>query len=261
MINKQASSDNYDFVQNHFTDTMRTSEVFSFEGTDKPNPQLSAEVRLMRNIFSIFKKEDMQTQILYKTLEQIKRTAYDYIYIEGLLNDDSKIISEMYQRFLPRIEVFIGKNSGNQTDAKDIFQAALLVILKNIKRADFELDSKFYVYLFGICRFKWMNELSGSGRHPLPIEEMDEVFDEPLVIQMLLQEELQQLCDEKLRELPARGQQLLTLFWAGHRFKEIAEIMSYASAASARKEKCKHQKQLIEKIQKDIRYEELRLDR
>jgi RNA polymerase sigma factor (sigma-70 family) len=55
-------------------------------------------------------------------------------------------------------------NNGNQDDAKDIYQEAMIVLYDKIKRGDFELSSKLKTFIYSVCRRLWLKKLSQKSR-------------------------------------------------------------------------------------------------
>ena len=50
-------------------------------------------------------------------------------FIEALLKGDSVVISEIYERFFPKVLQFILQNKGCHARAKDVFQESLISII------------------------------------------------------------------------------------------------------------------------------------
>src|ERR1051326_6837378 len=84
----------------------------------------------------------------------------DQKYIDALLNDDKPVLEELYKKFFLRIKIMIIQHHGNETDAADIFQDALLAIYHKVKTQEFAIGSSFEAFLFVICRNKWIKELN-----------------------------------------------------------------------------------------------------
>ena len=78
----------------------------------------------------------------------------DQKYVDALLKDDKPILKELYTKFFYRIKLMILQNHGDETDAADIFQDALLAIYHKAKKQEFAITSSFEGFLFVICRNK-----------------------------------------------------------------------------------------------------------
>ena len=58
-------------------------------------------------------------------------------YIDYLLTNNAKGITEIYDTYLPKIEAIIGGMGGSKDESWEIFQESLIVILQKAQSADF----------------------------------------------------------------------------------------------------------------------------
>lgn len=91
----------------------------------------------------------------------------DQHYVEGLLQNDTQVVEEIYRRFSSTVKYFILKNNGDEEDAADIFQESLLDIYNQAKHRQLTLTCPFEPFLILICKRKWLNELKKRGRNPV----------------------------------------------------------------------------------------------
>lgn len=89
----------------------------------------------------------------------MKKLHPDHRYIEALLNNDQKVVQEIYTKFSAKIRRHIITNSGSDNDAADILQEALIDIYQQAKYKDFQLSCPFEPFLLLVCKRKWLNEL------------------------------------------------------------------------------------------------------
>ena len=83
----------------------------------------------------------------------------DHRYIIALRENDSRLLEELYRDCAPRITKWVTNNSGTVTDARDLFQEALIALHKSAHKPDFELSCPISALLFTICRNQWINQL------------------------------------------------------------------------------------------------------
>ncbi|MCK8522534.1 sigma-70 family RNA polymerase sigma factor [Aquimarina sp. D1M17] len=95
----------------------------------------------------------------------------DQKYIDALLQNDTAILTEIYQKFAPKVIGYIKKNSGNETQAKDIIQETLIVLYKQAKEKGLKLTCPFDAYFFLLCKRKWINELKKKSNNEVTINE------------------------------------------------------------------------------------------
>lgn len=86
--------------------------------------------------------------------------------INGIKNNNSKALKELYISNYPKIETLVLKNNGTKDHAKDIYQDAFLVMWNNVKQDIFVPQTKTSIngYLYTIAKNKWMDYLR-SNQH------------------------------------------------------------------------------------------------
>ena len=72
--------------------------------------------------------------------------------IEKIRVQDRETLLSIYKEVFPMVEKYIQRNSGTSTDAQDIFQDALYLLIKKTDDVSFELTAKLSTYLFGISK-------------------------------------------------------------------------------------------------------------
>lgn len=81
----------------------------------------------------------------------------------------------------------IVSNSGDEDDAKDIFQEAIIVLYNKVKSGNFELNSKLKTFIYSVCRRLWLKRLNQQKHNGgnvkdfedyIPIEDNLEEHDE-----------------------------------------------------------------------------------
>lgn len=178
--------------------------------------------------------------------------------IIGIKEQDNSVLSYVYKKFFKEIKYFIIRNSGNEDDAKDIFQEALIVIYKQTKEENLELTCGFYTYLYSVSRFIWLKQLKRKKIVLNDIYELGEATE--------LQEDLLALFDDyekyglyqtHFKELGDDCKKILKLFFENYSLKEIAEIMGYKSENYAKKKKFYCKEFLVKSILNDPKYKEL----
>jgi RNA polymerase sigma factor (sigma-70 family) len=86
-------------------------------------------------------------------------TLTDKEIVEGLRNSNEAVLTYMYQAFAPKVLGIVIKNSGNEEDGQDLFQAVLLKVWKNIRDGKYQEQGKFRQYFFSVAYKDWLYEL------------------------------------------------------------------------------------------------------
>lgn len=150
-------------------------------------------------------------------------------------------LASLYTSF-PLVRQLVGQNGGNDADAKDIFQEALLVLYRKAQEADFNLTCAPSTYLYSVARYLWKDlrkkrqrETSLDDPNHLPCTDVQsdlEYHEEMTQKNQLLQQVLQQLGDKCKSILQAYYYQKMSM-------KEIAQHLGYRSVNSAKTQKYK----------------------
>lgn len=185
----------------------------------------------------------------------------DYIYIKALAENNTFIINRLYEKFSPKIIAFVRKNSGNESEAQDLFQDALIAIFHKATDKDFVLSCPFDAYLFMVCRNKWFNVLKSKGKKGVTLVESSTFNNdkqiESLSDETVVEDEKQKLFDEKLLEISDKCQEMLKLSWAGNAMDKVAELLN-VSYGYARKKKSECMKRLTFLIKESSEYKKIK---
>lgn len=101
--------------------------------------------------------------------------------LEGVKNNDSKILGWIYQDQFPKLEKYVLANNGDEQQAKDVFQEAFVVLWKNAKAGKFKPENGTAIqgYLYQIAKNKWLDTLRSSKyKKTVPLENIPESWDE-----------------------------------------------------------------------------------
>lgn len=179
---------------------------------------------------------------------------------DSLITGDSKGILEIYQLVYPSIMKYIRNNSGNQEDAEDIFQRALLHVTTKSKVKNYQPMENFEWYLYGICKNLWLKELNYRKKWTSKVE-IQEVTDESstkLMALEILEHDRREVYLRNFNLLSDNCKKVLSLFLKKRKQKEIAEELGYNSEAVVRQRVFKCKSKLTKFIQKDASYTKLK---
>lgn len=163
---------------------------------------------------------------------------------------DDKIIEEIRQgnldkpinwlyRELPKIQALVRKSGGSKSDASEIFHDGLIILIEKVEQTEFELNSKLSTFLFGICRFLWMNKSRKTGKGhveftdhsemQVPISDYDEEKEEKI-----------QRMEKALALISPKCQDLINRFYfLKQSLQKIADELNASSVNSIKTQKYK----------------------
>ncbi len=158
--------------------------------------------------------------------------------IKNRQND--RAFGALYKGF-PMIKKMIINHKGQEEDAEDVFQEALIILCTKIHQTDFKLTAQLSTYLYSVCRFLWNDEL--KRREKITLVSFDVEGDkktDPIIDDSFERETKAKLAEQIINELGERCKELLHLFYSKSlKIKEIAQIMGYSSENTAKIQKYK----------------------
>ncbi|MBT28992.1 MAG: hypothetical protein CMO01_04950 [Thalassobius sp.] len=177
--------------------------------------------------------------------------------LEGLLTADRTLIQEMYDAYQAGVISFIKQRGGTESDAKDVFQDAILVLYKKVKANDLVLTVSLNSFIKAICRNMWLTKIRDKRELNVEVNEDEN---------MLLEEQIEDVLTGVLREkiyrkhflnLGEQCQHILKLFFSKVKMKEIAVKLNITEKyVKKRKFECKEK--LIVAIKNDPHFKELK---
>jgi RNA polymerase sigma factor (sigma-70 family) len=176
--------------------------------------------------------------------------------IDGISQNDRKVMDYIYDRFYGKVEGFIMGRGGNPEHVKDVFQEALYVIVRKVREDGLLLTCAFSTYLLAVCKNIWMHDMRKSRYHLVEDSRLDTAAEEDAVDREL-EEKLLALYEHHFKQLSEDCQKLLRLHFGKASLAEIRQIFGYSSEhyTSDRKYRCKQS--LYNRIRKDPEFKDL----
>lgn len=180
--------------------------------------------------------------------------------LNGIHRNDTIVLQYIYKNFYSKINFFIRKNNGDEEDANDIFQEAIIIIYRKLKANDLILDCTFETYLYSICRFLWLKQLEKRKQEKEKIKDNheynDDLYDDGLEMVVDLNERYR-LFQKHFTNLGKDCQKILQLYFDKVPLKNIAQIMGFKSEKYAKKRKFKCKEYLINSVKQDLEYDKI----
>lgn len=178
-------------------------------------------------------------------------------YLKALLNSDSKIINTIYKDNFYKVKSFVLKNSGQQQDAEDVFQKALLQLAVRYKKEKFKINTSFEAYLFTVCKNLWRRELNKS-KIRVTKEGLVELKDDTIDIALsLLEQKRWELFTENLELISENCKQILKSYFAKVSYAEMMIKFNYNTETVVRQRVFKCKNSLKTLVKKDKRFKNL----
>lgn len=172
--------------------------------------------------------------------------------IEGVRNQDDKILNWLYDNYLQSVKSYVLKNNGSSDDVSDVFQESIIALYKQITDDNLNLTTDLKGYFFGIARNVWNAQLRKKQKTielKVDLPEEESTDDQPNHI-------LERVISRAFQKLKPDQQLILNLFSEGDSYEEIALRMDLKSEIYARRKKYLSKESLLEIAKKDPEYQE-----
>jgi RNA polymerase sigma factor (sigma-70 family) len=180
----------------------------------------------------------------------------DQRFINGIRDNNSVVLNEIYATCTTSVIKLIHQNNGTQDDASDVFQEALIVIIKKLRREEIIQTCQFKTYFLSVCRFVWLKKLRIKDNKLGTLDPELGLISTIDIEEMVIKRERHNFYLKKMKELGAECQKVLKMYGDGKSMLEIAEELGYKTQVYARKRKYKCKGKFLNLIKKDIRYSE-----
>ncbi|UHO38724.1 sigma-70 family RNA polymerase sigma factor [Chryseobacterium capnotolerans] len=87
------------------------------------------------------------------------RRTTNSLAVDDFKKDSNIAFGVLYQQYFGYTKKFILKNKGNQEDAEDIFQDAMLILYEKLHADNFKIQTCLGNYLIGISKNLWLKRL------------------------------------------------------------------------------------------------------
>lgn len=161
--------------------------------------------------------------------------------ILGILNNSDSVLKRLYLAYFPMILQLVINNNGNEDDAKDIYQEAIIVLYNKVKRGDFELSSKLKTYIYSICRRLWLKRLKQMNRYGGDIKDFEDYL--PVEDEVEKHQDRDMQLNKMADALKLLGEPCKTImedfYMHSKSMQDICERFGYTNADNAKTQKYK----------------------
>ena len=81
-----------------------------------------------------------------------------------LKGENNFAFGELYKKYFAMVNHFVANNNGTKTDAEDIFQDTVLVLVLKLRQDNFDLTASIKTYIMAIAKHLWLKKLRTSYR-------------------------------------------------------------------------------------------------
>lgn len=153
-------------------------------------------------------------------------------FLEALKREDPRAFRKFYELHYGKIAAYVVKNSGDAEAVQDIFQEAVIVLLRYLRKPDFNLNENTQIgtFFFGIAKRMWLMKL--RKRKIKKVELTDrEVSEESGLEEKMIFEEKHELIAKHFNQIGDDCQKILTDFYFKKiKLQEIGKTLGYTSS-------------------------------
>jgi len=164
------------------------------------------------------------------------------IFLKDLEQDQDDAIEKLYSDVAPGVRNYVLKHSGETTDARDVLQDGIIVILTKLHKGELKPETNLNAYLYGICKNIWRNKINRKRVIFDPDllldnkEEDEKVLwaNEKEITQLVSEETMadirrQELFEKGWKALSKRCQELIALRLKKVSYEDILQKMGFPS--------------------------------
>jgi len=164
---------------------------------------------------------------------------------------NGKVLNFLYKTSLPKISQYICANNGDEQEAKDIFQDAVISLFTTVKMGKFDTSKDIRGFLYFVARNLWINRIKRRNKQ-IDILDIDDPVLEETPFAIITSAEKKEKIDEVLSILGSSCQQILKyVIYDNLSMKEIAERMEFANETVAKSTHYRCKQKLVDMLSKN----------
>ncbi len=172
--------------------------------------------------------------------------------IEAILNgQNSRVLNHLYQSALPQIMKYICLNNGDEDEAKDIFQDAVVSLFTTVRLGKFEQGKDVNGFLYFVSRNLWINRIKRRNKQ-LDISKMQMQPLEESHLAVIITKEKEELIEQFMSKVGDKCKQILKyVIYDNLSMREVAQKMNFAGETVAKSTHYRCKQKLMELVEND----------
>lgn len=206
----------------------------------KPNKDLK--------LLSLLLQAETIELITWMSAKPVKDFSNEEI-LNGILNENREVFQFIRLKTFPQLLSLVKRNEGNFHVAEELFQDALIVIFKKLKKGPIPLQVKFGTYFLGICKTIW--KFNHKNNSLIVLDSVDIIDDEKEIEDIYQESKEFQLYRKHFNQLKKRQQKILMASLSNKTYNDLFEQFGFKNANVLKTEISRIKKRLIENITSD----------
>ena len=152
----------------------------------------------------------------------------------------------LYKAYYKMSLNIVKSNNGNEYEAADVFQDALISFYENVLKGKFRGDSAIKTYLYSVIRNLWLTKIARNKKMVDREGFQDNLKSLTVENQNFSEGETEKLFKDIIARTGENCKELLRMYYYENRsMKEITRLMGFSNENSAKTQKYKCMKKLI----------------
>lgn len=182
----------------------------------------------------------------------------DKIISAVLEREDQMVISSLYKKSYPPIERTLKSQGADPDDIQDVFQDAMVILVRKIRNGSFKKDESINSFLFIISRNLWINKIKRDKKsQSIDGYELEDEWSNDIHFQASVSEKEQTI----RRAFEMLGEKCSNVFKAilfnGQKYKEVAEEYGFANEGVVKIIKSRCKEKLVKLLQQESELRDL----
>lgn len=155
--------------------------------------------------------------------------------LEAILSGhNTKVLNHLYETSLPQIIKFVCMNNGDEDEAKDIFQDAVVSLFTTVKLGKYQHDKDVNGFLYFVSRNLWINRVKKRNKQS-DVSKIQIVWGEDSPLAVLITQDKEALIEKFMGMIGEKCKQLLKyVIYDNLSMKEIAKMMDFSGEMVAK---------------------------
>jgi len=179
--------------------------------------------------------------------------------INGIISRNDDVLLYIYKNNYRSVRHLITTNSGNEEDARDIFQDTLVILYKKLKSNNLILHCSIGTFIYSIAKLLWLKELKIRGKEVKGYSDYDDYADESSnIVKIYEYNERLDFYRRIFEQLSEDCKKVLKMFMKNFTISEVTKIMGYSSEQHTKNRRYRCKKALVKRIIQNPEYYELK---
>ncbi len=170
-----------------------------------------------------------------------------YEIIDDLKGENNNAFGQLYKEYFGMVNRFVMNNNGNPSDAEDIFQDTMLVLVEKLRQDNFQLTASMKTYIMAISKNVWLKRLRNIHSEIEFTDMLDHKFYEEINIAIENEKSYIDKLQNYIHRITKHCQGLIhDMFFKEKAIEQIQQEYGYSTKHNAQNQKHK----CIEQIRK-----------